>query len=284
MKHCASKIFRCYHKNTSEFLGFTKQNEPLAKVCIKLTNMNASVIVVDYGMGNIHSILKALRLYLSDVRYSKDISEIREAAALVLPGDGAFAAAMQGLQGEIGAALRERVQAGVPLLGICIGFQVLFQDSDEVFHTGGASLRATRTAIEQKENGLAFLKGNIRRFHFENGTRIPHMGWNQLIPPAPANKLRFKNLPPITRQYMYFIHSYRAEQVMPDCIAAYCDYAGDIFPAIVQHKNITAFQFHPEKSGVAGLEFIKSWATQLTALSKTQIHGDILTSSFIEKP
>ena len=222
--------------------------------------MSTPVIVVDYGMGNIHSILKALRLYLPDVRYSKNTTEIRAAAALVLPGDGAFAAAMQGLQGEMGNALRECMQAGTPILGICIGFQVLFQDSEEIACTAGSSL----TAANQKENGLGFLKGHIQRFNFADDTRIPHMGWNQLIPPTRPNATHFKNLPSITQQYMYFIHSYRAQQAAPECVAAYCDYAGDIFPAIVQHKNITAFQFHPEKSGAAGLEFIKNWTAQLS--------------------
>ncbi|MBI3395469.1 MAG: imidazole glycerol phosphate synthase subunit HisH [Spirochaetia bacterium] len=196
-------------------------------------------------MGNIHSILKALRLYHDNVVYTADPAELSRASALVLPGDGAFEAAMTNLSGTLGDTLRSHVSAGRPLFGICIGFQVLFEDSDEVNEHAG---RAAGHLVK----GLGLLPGRIRRFRFPNGdTRVPHMGWNTLVGGEQD------------QSYMYFIHSYRAEGVPKEYVVSSCDYSGVVFPALVQKDNVYASQFHPEKSSTQGLSLIKRWVDSL---------------------
>ena len=218
------------------------------------------VVVVNYGMGNIHSIQKALQIYFTDVRYSNDSKEIESALAIVLPGDGAFPAAMENLNDELKATLSKCVHAGKALLGICIGFQILFMDSDEW-------IEKSKTRTPTLTKGLQLLAGNIRRFKFDDDTRIPHIGWNQLllsktVGQTTAKKQETKPIWPATidKKYVYFIHSWRAENVPPENIIAYCNYNGDVFPAIVKKKNISAFQFHPEKSDTFGLSLLEDWA------------------------
>lgn len=214
--------------------------------------MKGPVIVLDYGMGNIHSIIKALGLYLSDVRYSKNEKEIRQARALVLPGDGAFGAAMDNLGINcLAQSIMDFAYSSRPILAICIGFQILFCDSEE-----GLSEDA-----KEKTKGLGFIPGSIKKFSFTDGTRVPHMGWNRLDPGSEANF--FKEAFPASQgngEYMYFIHSYYAAKVPEKFVIAYCKYGGQSFPAIVKKENILAAQFHPEKSGQAGLGFIEAWA------------------------
>ncbi|MBX7058144.1 MAG: imidazole glycerol phosphate synthase subunit HisH [Leptospirales bacterium] len=200
------------------------------------------VLVVNYGMGNIHSIVKALRLYADAVHFSADPERIAKAPALALPGDGAFAAAMQGLHGEIRAAFLQRVAEGAPTLGVCIGFQILFENSDEAI---GAAANTT--------DGLALIPGRIRRFRPASAeVRVPHMGWNEVrfVDGAAAS--------------MYFIHSYRAEGVPPEFVAGVSEYGEEKFPAVVQRGNLLATQFHPEKSDLAGLAFLKRWVASLS--------------------
>ncbi|MBL8021087.1 MAG: imidazole glycerol phosphate synthase subunit HisH [Leptospirales bacterium] len=199
-------------------------------------------------MGNIHSILKALRLYEPNVEYTSDPQKIKACKALVLPGDGAFAAAMDGLKPSRDL-IQEHVRNERPLLGICIGFQVLFEDSTESDSGSGPIA------------GLGLLQGKIRKFSFEDkGVRVPHMGWNRLIAPQTADNHSLEYL----SSYMYFIHSYRAERIAPAEAVANCDYAGDVFPAIVRHKSILACQFHPEKSSDAGLALLRDWVGGLS--------------------
>lgn len=209
--------------------------------------MKGSIVVVDFGMGNIHSMVKALRLYHDDVRFTGDIAEIRKASALVLPGDGAFAAAMENLNSGPLEAILEHIAQEKPLLGVCIGFQVLFENSDEV----------ERGSADRLISGLGLVPGNIRRFRSEGGLRIPHMGWNVLIPGSDDITEDFY------RSYMYFIHSYRAENVPEEYVLAYCEYGSDRFPSVIKKGNILATQFHPEKSDVDGLRFIESWVRNL---------------------
>ena len=202
-------------------------------------------------MGNIHSILKALRLYHDDVEFTADPAVLRGAQALVLPGDGAFAAAMDNLAGEKADVLREHVAAQKPLLGVCIGFQILFEDSDE--GPGG------RPGIRMVP-GLGLIPGNIRRFHFEEEhnkhLRIPHMGWNPL---RDAQGVAGS----FDEEHMYFIHSYRATNVPDEFVLAKCDYGGDVFPAMVASGSVLATQFHPEKSHTQGLRLLEEWVARL---------------------
>ena len=207
--------------------------------------MKSPVLVLDYGMGNIHSITKALGLFVSELRYSRDEEEISKASALVLPGDGAFAAAMDHLGTGLKESLLNFARSGRPILGICIGFQILFSNSEESF---------SKERTKQKTKGLDLIAGEIRRFSFSSPSPIPHMGWNQILL-EPSSGLP-KSL---DRKYVYFIHSYYAAGVAEKFVSAYCNYGGQVFPAIVKKENITATQFHPEKSAGAGLEFLKSW-------------------------
>lgn len=241
------------------------------------------IVVVDYGMGNIHSMLKALRLFASHVIYSADAAMIATADGLVLPGDGAFGSAMQNVSGRIREALLVAIERGQPLLGVCIGFQILFQDSDEFLDIPMIGFReqqgksSHRKPIEGKPierrpiEGLNLLPGKIRRFQFSDGRRIPHIGWNRLLyqnrddlsgsNPGKADQNR--GAPDEGRlkrgDYMYFIHSCRAVEVPEEYVGAYCQYGEELFPAIVRKENITATQFHPEKSAWPGLRLIERW-------------------------
>ncbi|MCB1174642.1 MAG: imidazole glycerol phosphate synthase subunit HisH [Leptospiraceae bacterium] len=216
--------------------------------------MAANIGVVDYGMGNIHSILKALRLYSPQVSFSGDPDFLSRCDALVLPGDGAFGAARQGLRTNgLDQMLLSAQTTGKAVLGICIGFQVLFQDSNE----------------DGLHQGLAYLEGSVRRFTFDDpAVRVPHMGWNQLSlgPAVDRNGLesRWRWLEPLlANQYMYFIHSFRVADGNPQQTLAVCNYAGDTFSAVAVRENTLALQFHPEKSARAGLAILERWAGQL---------------------
>lgn len=211
--------------------------------------MKGPIVVVDYGMGNIHSMIKALRRYDDDVIFTADPEIISKARGLVLPGDGAFAEAMNHLSADRspGNILLEKVAANTPLLGVCIGFQVLFTDSTE---TDGSSSSDGDGIIK----GLGLIPGHVRRFETSRDYRIPHMGWNNLIS---QRKESYMN------DYMYFIHSYRVEDVSPEYVLARCEYGNDLFPAVVQKGNILATQFHPEKSDLHGLQLIEDWVLSL---------------------
>ena len=206
------------------------------------------IVVLDYGMGNIHSIVKALRLYSSRVEFTSRAKAIDDCDALVLPGDGAFQAAMENLKGEKENHLRRYLDSGRPLLGICIGFQVLFHDSSEVHNADGSM-------GEGLVSGLALIPGLIRRFPPGQG-RVPHMGWNTLQGCAPNSGLQ-------EGDWMYFIHSYHAAEVPESVVAAYTEYAGIRFPAAVRKDNIVATQFHPEKSDRSGLSFLEGWVKSI---------------------
>ena len=208
------------------------------------------IAIVDYGMGNIHSIVKAVRLFAPNSEYTPDPEAIASADAVVLPGDGAFGAAMAGLAGAKEAALREAVSAGKPLLGICIGFQVLFQDSDETFGDGVP----TENGVIR---GLDLLEGHVRHFAFDDTSlAIPHMGWNRLHPAADEADTYYQD-------YMYFVHSCRAVDVPDATVVARCEYGGERFPAVVRRDNLLATQFHPEKSGGLGLKLLRDWCESL---------------------
>ena len=233
--------------------------------------MSDYIAILDYGMGNIHSIKKALELYFADVRYTKDASEIHGACALVLPGDGAFSAAMHQLQiSGSGESLRlclEAYRASTkPLLGICIGFQMFFENSDEfsVSDTEG------NTSLH---SGLAWIPGKVRRFERCSTCpelRIPHMGWNRLLFPRSTALPYLHSSDPVAYTevdahlslgpYVYFIHSYHAKQVPEDHVDAYCSYGSKLFPVMASKGSIVGVQFHPEKSGFIGLDFLRCWS------------------------
>ncbi len=196
------------------------------------------ITVIDYGMGNIRSVVKAFEKYTASVRVSSDPSSIAESNALVLPGDGAFGMAKAHLD-EMGwtAPLKEYIAKGGYFMGICLGFQLLFESSDEFgFH-----------------RGLGVVPGHVRRFALAN-LKVPHMGWNQVRWEQGSKFL--EGIP--SESYFYFIHSYYPESADAEWVVGSVEY-GMRFPCIVSKGNLIATQFHPEKSHKAGLKIIENF-------------------------
>ena len=193
----------------------------------------SEVVVVDYGIGNLGSVLKAFRHLGAPARLSGDPRTLGGAAALVLPGDGAFGASMDELrQRGLLEPLLAAVSAGTPLLGICIGMQLLFEESEEM----------------GRHQGLGLLRGRVRRL--PPGLPVPHMGWNTLRAPRAHAVMAGLGAAP----YVYFVHSYFCEAEPADVIAT-TDYGVEL-PAIVGRGHVLGLQFHPEKSQALGLRLL----------------------------
>lgn len=196
------------------------------------------IAVVDYGMGNLASVAKALERSGADVRVTESAAEVRDAAALVLPGVGAFRDAAARLeQSGLGAAVLERIAAGTPFLGVCLGLQLLFESSGE----GG------------RWPGLGVFAGSVERL--QTGLKVPHIGWNELDWAA-AGAGMARGLP--APAAVYFVHSYAARPADPAIVAASADYGGRVVAAVAR-DNVWAVQFHPEKSSVVGLSLLANF-------------------------
>ncbi|MCF6138691.1 imidazole glycerol phosphate synthase subunit HisH [Pseudalkalibacillus berkeleyi] len=195
--------------------------------------------IIDYGMGNLHSVQNALRRLGVDYFLSEKKEELAAADALLLPGVGAFKDAMHALkENGMDTFIRESVQAGKPLLGICLGMQLLFEESEENGLT----------------DGLNLLPGRVVRFPGIE-YKVPHMGWNQLIVKQPGSPL----LQNLSSDYVYFVHSYFVKTDDQNVLIATSDYHEEV-PAIVGKDHIFGAQFHPEKSSTAGVEILKNFA------------------------
>jgi imidazole glycerol-phosphate synthase subunit HisH len=191
------------------------------------------IVIIDYGMGNLRSVQKAIEAVGSAAEITSDADRVRRASKVILPGVGAFADAMTELKRTgLGEAFREAVQTGKPCLGVCLGLQLLFDSSTE----------------DGEHTGLGLLPGRVIRFPAQPGLKVPHMGWNTLRIRKPAPLLA--GLPPVPS--VYFVHSYHAVAQNPDDVAAVADYP-EPFAAVVWRDNLTACQFHPEKSQATGL-------------------------------
>jgi len=200
------------------------------------------VAVLDYGVGNLHSAAKALDRAGADVRVVATVEEAGGAAGLVVPGVGAYGACLTGLASAGGpAAVAGWLEGGRPLLGICVGMQLLFEASEE----GPVS------------DGVGVLPGKIRRL--TGDVKIPHIGWDE-VTVRPGSRL-LAGLRDGTR--FYFVHSY-APEPGGDAVAAVCDYGGP-FAAAVEYGNLFGTQFHPEKSGAAGLALLANFVTEVRA-------------------
>ena len=194
------------------------------------------IAIADYGIGNLGSVTRGFRRSGADVRLSGDPAVLRAADALVLPGDGAFGATMAELERRgLVPLLREAAESGRPLLGICIGMQLLFEESEE----------------HGRHRGLGLLPGRVRRF--EGDLPVPHMGWNRLH--ARREHPLLESVP--EGAHVYFVHSYYCDAPDEVVIAA-SDYGRD-FPAIVGRGSILGVQFHPEKSQEVGLRMVESF-------------------------
>lgn len=195
------------------------------------------IALVDYGAGNLTSVRKALAAIGASVWTPSAPGELARADGIIVPGVGHFDAT-RGLTDEWRTAITAAVARGTPLLGICVGLQWLFEGSEEA--PGVA--------------GLGLLKGTCFTFTFPVNARqkVPHVGWNSLTMPRPSTLMA--GIAPGTQ--VYFTHSYAAPVI--DDTAAICDYGG-AFSAAVERGNVSAVQFHPEKSGEAGLRILTNW-------------------------
>ncbi|TGK03182.1 imidazole glycerol phosphate synthase subunit HisH [Leptospira langatensis] len=209
------------------------------------------IAVLDYGMGNIHSCLKAISLFTNDFSYTKDPETLKSADALILPGDGHFDKAMLNLnESGLRQFVDDHVKNGKPLFGICIGFQILFEDSDETI-SGNQ---------KQIVPGLGYIKGKVRKFKGKN-YKVPHIGWNKLYKRNPSKSNLLNNVE--DGSFAYFIHSYRPVDVESKAVSGVCDYYGERFPAVVEKDNIYGTQFHPEKSHSFGLKILENFIKSL---------------------
>ena len=200
------------------------------------------IAVVDYGRGNLGSVRKALARVGGAVEITDERRTVARADALVVPGDGAFADAM-GTLDRLGLVepIRAHIEAGRPYLGICLGYQLLFTESEEFGHA----------------KGLDVLPGVVRRF--PPGPKVPHMGWNRLWRAGePAALPILAGIP--DGAYFYFVHSYYPEpRDLGGYAAAFCDY-GVRFPALLGRGPVYGTQFHPEKSQGRGLALLENFA------------------------
>ena len=198
------------------------------------------VAVVDYDAGNIKSVEKALQHIGAECVLTRDVDVIMSADRVIVPGVGAFEDAMNKMnQYQLTGALREVAEKGTPIMGICLGLQLFFQRSDE---------------SEHDVEGLGLLPGEIVRFPEQEGFKIPHMGWNSLTV-NPSSRL-LKGIP--KDAYVYFVHSYYLKAKNREDVAATTDYIVKVHAA-VEHDNIFATQFHPEKSGDVGLQILRNF-------------------------
>ena len=198
------------------------------------------IAIIDYGMGNLGSVQKALAFLGFESVITNDPSSVMAADGVILPGVGAIGAAMEALTSKgLDKVVHEYIATGKPFLGICLGMQMLFDTSEESF--GGAPVK-----------GLSVLPGKVVKFPSDMGLKIPQIGWNDL---SSRNEI----LP--DKEYVYFVHSYYCVPENEEDIAATVNYGID-YCCSVRRKNVFACQFHPEKSGEAGLRILNRWAKQ----------------------
>jgi glutamine amidotransferase len=198
----------------------------------------ARVAIIDYGVGNLRSVEKAFHAGGAEAVVTSDERELRAAERLVLPGVGAFRACMEALTARsFDRLVRERVEEGTPLLGVCVGMQMLFEESEEFGTT----------------RGLGLMRGRVRRF--PEGLRVPQVGWNQVEwrkPHALAEGIEDES-------FFYFVHSYFCDAVEEEDVLGRTEY-GAAYASVVARANVCGVQFHPEKSQSAGLRLLKNFA------------------------
>jgi glutamine amidotransferase len=193
------------------------------------------IAILDYGAGNLRSVQNTLAEIGADYELAADRSSLERASKIVLPGVGHFGQMMRAIERlSLRAILIDRIRAGVPFLGICLGLQALFEASEEAPECAGFGL----------------FPGMIRRF--PESARVPHMGWNSLAAQPGSRLLQGVALPP----YVYFAHSYYAPET--SATAATCDY-NVRYTAVLEADNVYGVQFHPEKSGPLGLHVMRNF-------------------------
>ncbi len=198
--------------------------------------------IIDYGMGNLHSVTKALERLGYEPFLSEHAEELAKADMLILPGVGSFKDGMEELEKRgLDTFIKQWTESGNPLLGICLGMQLLFEESEENGRTAGLSL----------------LPGRV--VHFPAGKyKVPHMGWNQLIFHKPQHPMLYQ----VEEGHVYFVHSYFVKASDKDILIASADYADQEVAAVVGRGKIWATQFHPEKSSSVGMSMLKNFVEQ----------------------
>jgi imidazole glycerol-phosphate synthase subunit HisH len=205
------------------------------------------VTVVDVGLGNLRSVHKAVEVAAAElsqkveVRRSSDPEDVRRADRVIVPGQGGFRDCARALAGGLEQAIVERIKAGTPYLGICLGLQILFEESDEA----------------PGERGLGLFPGRVERLHGGPNVKIPHIGWNQLELDSGSHPC----LDAAGGQgaWVYFVHSYHAVARDDGIVRARASYGTNAITAAVARDNVFATQFHPEKSQVAGILLLRAF-------------------------
>ena len=207
----------------------------------------SAIAIIDYDMGNLHSVCKGLEKAGAAPKITDSPRELEQADAVVLPGVGAFDPAMQHLRSRgLEEPIKNVIASGKPFLGICLGLQILFSSSEE-----------------GKEQGLGIIAGTVRRFTYEPGITIPHMGWNQLEITQPGCAL-WQQLP--FQPWAYFVHSYYVDPTDSKVKAATVTHGSQTVTAAIADHNLMAVQFHPEKSSTAGLQILSNFVQQVRAV------------------
>jgi len=202
------------------------------------------IAVIDYDMGNLHSACKGLEKAGARTKITDSPADIEQADAVVLPGVGAFDPAVQHLRSRgLEEPIKKAIASGKPFLGICLGLQILFDGSEE-----------------GTEPGLGIVPGMVRRFRWEQGITVPHMGWNELEFNQPNSPL-WQQLSDNPR--VYFVHSYYVDPVDPKIRASTVTHGSQTVTAAIARDNLMAVQFHPEKSSTAGLQILSNFVAQV---------------------
>ena len=198
--------------------------------------MSEKIVIIDYGMGNLHSVNKAMKYVGAEVEVTSEVTKIAKADKVILPGVGAFGDCMINLEKYgLVPVIKQTLASGKPFLGICLGLQLLFEGSEEA------------PGIQ----GLGFFKGQVEKI--KTDLKVPHMGWNSLILKTPSPLLA-----KAADGYVYFVHSFHAVPEDKGIITAVCNYGTEV-TAAVGRGNVQAVQFHPEKSSKVGLGILQSF-------------------------
>ena len=198
------------------------------------------IVIIDYGMGNLKNVYNALKYLNIPSKISNEISEIKASDKLILPGVGAFNKAMYNLN-DMGLTdvIKDKVNKGTPLLGICLGMQMIFEKGYE----------------NGECDGLGFIDGQVKILEPKEKVKIPHIGWN---------RLEYNNQNDLIKgleedSFVYYVHSYAATNLKDENLIGFSNYGGIKVPSIVCNDNIYGTQFHPEKSGEVGLKILKNF-------------------------
>ena len=199
------------------------------------------ITIVDYGLGNLFNVVRSFERLNADITLTSDPKKLKTAEKVVLPGVGAFAAGMKGLYHyELSDAILEYAKLERPLLGICLGMQLLMESSEEHFVSPG----------------LSMIEGVVDKLKSNQEFKTPHIGWNRLVVKQNSSPI-LKNLNDNT--FMYFVHSYVVREKNKKLLVAETLYGEDKFCSVIQKNNIYGCQFHPERSGAVGLKLLENF-------------------------